>query len=649
MNVQRNRQRLVAIAFFVLCGSVALLGAWSPSAVVSAGEDVNGRGDYSAIENDPNLVAQNDGVTVRLSAASISVDENQSGKGNDHTLTVSVQVSVDPSTLTSPITVTYRTVNGTATGGQDYVAIDGVGDFIRFDTTDGTTRTKSFNVTILEDNTPEQDETFSVILQDPINASLAVPNVLEVKIENDDAFPTNTPTRGATPIYADIYESNNDFNSAYTLPVNDGSFCNSPNATLWPTGDVDYYQFWGKASARYTVKVDKLSVGLDTVLTVYGVSGQYIEQEDDSNGTRASQLDFAAPNTGYHFIKIENKDLSDPADKRYCVDIKEEIQLTSTPTPSATPLPTGTRVPGADVCEDNGSFEAACTIGTDVSATYNFVPAVGEGTDNDYYRVWVKQGWFYTCETLNLSSVNDTNMIIYDQNGTGLAGNDDKSPDSLGSLVEYYATYTGWLYILVGPYVQPRYGESNLYTYDLLCTAVAATPTPTPTNTRVFTGGGTGSGSGGGGGFTPPTSTPTPPLPPTLEPQPSVDIFATLTAVAPASPTPPLVQIVPLPTATPAVPVSAMSDVQVVLYYDNNMDFIPQLDEGIMDMAVYAYDGTTGQLLSFGYTNEAGMLRLSVSASTNVLRLSVPFLGFNQTVAAGTTEVRLRVVPQATP
>lgn len=574
----------------------------------------------------PERLALQTNPSVRFAANSFSVGEA------DGTVLLTIQISASP-LVTRPVTVTYTTVDGSAKAGTDYVSVSGIVTF-----TNGGPTVKSVSVSIINDTAPEVTEQFSMVLQSPQNSTLGTPSIANVDIQSDDASPT--PTGGAaTPVYADIYEANNTASTATTLPVNNTTFCTSPNATLWPVGDVDYFRFWAKTGAQYDVETKNLSLGLDTFMTLYGTQGQFLDENDDFNQARASKITFIAQETGYFFVAIINKDASDPANKTYCVEIKETVLPTPTSPPTQTPRPTQTPVQGVDACEINNSFEEACTIGNGDLITFNFVPVTGPGPDNDFFRMWVKQGWFYTCETLNLSSVNDTNVIIYDQNKNGLAGNDDKASDDLASKVSYYATYTGWLYVLVGPYAIPQYDESPLYTYDLQCIGTAATPTPTPRPTQPpFTGG------GGGGGTFIPSATPMP----TEIPLPTPDILATIDFLLSPTPTPPaIVQIVPLPTATPFAPAGGnTTELSVILYYDLNGNFNPELDEGIMDMAVSVFDGVSGQLLSFGYTNEAGMLRFAIAAPSNILRVSVPFLGFSQTVVAGTPEVRLRVVPQ---
>jgi hypothetical protein len=444
--------------------------------------------------------------------------------------------------------------------------------------------------------------------------------------------PTNTPTRTprATAIYVDQYEPNNNFDEAYTtsaglvLPAN----------TLWPAGDIDYFRFYGKAGSAYEVFTKDLDPVLDTRLAVYNPNGNLIGTNDDAEPlTRASSVSFSARENGYYFASVVNLSPGDTADETYSLEIRE-IVGTATPT----------RVSSVDDCEYNGSFQTACVIQLDTTYNFDFVPALGEGKDNDFFRIWVKEGLYYTCETFNLSSLNDTNMIMYScpSEECGLAGNDDKDrlAGDLGSQVTVPANYTGWLYVLVGPgpNLEPEYENSQLYTYSLECNQILATPTPTPSTTPTPRPS-TGTGTGGLG------PTPTPFAFPTFPPTPTPFVFPT--ELPPTQP--PVVQILPLPTATPVTAPQREVTLDVTVYYDANLNLSPELTEGIMDVAVALYDTGTGELLSLGFTNEAGNVRFGPLATTGPVRVSVPLLNFSYVVSDASAAIQLRVDPRPLP
>ena len=438
------------------------------------------------------------------------------------------------------------------------------------------------------------DRTVILRLSDPTNADLDPSRDASVLTILEDQVPTGTP-RTPTPVFVDKYEPNNTLETAFPTSVGAPALC---EITLWPSGDIDWFRFTVKDDDAYEALTLDLSPGLDTVLTVYDNQGKVVDTNDDYEfGSLASSVEFTAKASGTYYAQIVNKGGSDTANETYCFEVNQ-VQGTATPTP----LPTATRVPGADICEYNGDFDSACLIGAGDTFDMNFVPIWGEDTDNDFYRIWVKPGLFYNCETFNLSSVNDTNMILYDQNQNGIGGNDDRAPGDFGSEVSFFATYTGWLYILVGPVAPPEYALSFLYTYSLRCTETVTTPTATPAPTR------------------PPSSFV--PSPPTTTPSPSIETpIPTITSVVATSTATPNVQVQPLPTNTPVAAAGREISFELTVYYDLNLNFTPELTEGVEDVGVAIYDNMTNELLAFGYTNEAGTIRFSSLIVSGMIRI----------------------------
>ena len=129
--------------------------------------------------------------------------------------------------------------------------------------------------------------------------------------------------------------------------------------------------------------------------------------------------------------------------------------LTTTPTPTpppATPTPTSASIDAwADPCEDNAGFESACTIAVDLYQVFNFVPPYGGGVDNDFFKLWVKPGYMYECATSDLSPGVDPSMTMFSGPSWDdtIGSNDDVESGNFNSHLAYYATYEGWLYLLV--------------------------------------------------------------------------------------------------------------------------------------------------------------------------------------------------------
>ncbi len=569
---------------------------------------------------------------ISFSPSTYSITE-----GNVGNTTVTITAQMTGAVVTSPVTVGYTTIPGTATEGVDYLDATGTLTFTDI------APTQTFLVTVIGDIAFENSETVNLLLLSPQNATLGVSEAI-LTIQNDDSAPTATATPSRTPtpggpIYVDAYEPNNSLSQTYTTAANANPLC---NATLWPRGDEDFFRFSGKAGFEYTVFTSNLSAGLDTVLTVYNTQLVEIGSNDDADsGTRASEVSFIANVDGFYYARVINQDPTDPATKTYCFQVTE-----AGPSATQTPIGGGDGDPiGGDVCEFNSTFDYACEIAVGQTLSLNFVPTLGSERDTDTFKLWIKPGIQYTCETtIPTGSLADTNIILFNNNGQPFQpwiGNDDKQIGDFGSKVTYLSTYTGWLYAQVGPVNVPAYEESAAHTYSLICTATVATPTPTPSSTPTFA-------PVGGGGPGSSVATATPIIFPTFPPSPTPIDFATLFAPIP-SPTSPSIQFQPLPTATPFNGGQQIGAINVTVYYDSNFNYMPELTEGIVDVVVALYDNGTGQLLALGYTNEAGMIHIDSITSTGAVRVVVPFLNYNQVVFGGNPNILLRIAPQPLP
>lgn len=570
--------------------------------------------------------AAQDPPSIAFATATASVVEPDSGETKDLELSVRINQAPDDEAQ-----VRYSTANGSATSGVDYEATNGNLVFPAGQTTE-----QKITVTILGNDSFEGDRTFVVFLTNPVNAQVGTPASITVTIvENDSPPATNTPT--PTPggdVFIDEYEPNNDFNTAFETAANASKLT---NITLWPVGDEDYFKFYARKGGYYEVFTLDITAGLDTLLKVYDPSGGKIGENDQVSVTDTRSLvTFTANQDGFYFARVLNQNPTDSTTRTYSLEVNELEPPTPTPTPTLVGAP--------DACEPNNSRETACLIGVgEVKTQMNFVPPSGSGTDNDWYVMPVKPGILYTCETQNLSAANDTNIIFLNNDGGDFnpqLGNDDRALGDKSSQLSVYSTYQGNLYILVGPVNPPRYEDSPAYTYDIVCSSVAATPTPLPTPTSLPA---AVVPPSTGGGFVP-TSTPVafPTFPPTPTP---ID----LTGLVPTQAPPPLVDFVPLPTSTPAGGAGQATTVSLTAYYDSNYNYTPELTEGIMDIEVALFDSASGSLLAFGYTNEAGTVQFDSIVTSGAVRVVVPFLNFSQVVTGASANILLRVDPRPLP
>jgi hypothetical protein len=113
---------------------------------------------------DPNISGPytSNGATFNPTLA-ISDVSTLEGNTGTHAITFTVSVSA---ASTQPITVAYATAGGTATAGSDYEAQTGTLTFAPGETT------KIINVAVIGDRLPEPNETFSVNLTSPNNATI---------------------------------------------------------------------------------------------------------------------------------------------------------------------------------------------------------------------------------------------------------------------------------------------------------------------------------------------------------------------------------------------------------------------------------------------------------------------------------------------
>ncbi len=578
-----------------------------------------------------NYPQQAEAAPNQLSNFQISFVGNPPVYGVTEGSTVNITVRIDPAiTTTITATVQYLTTDGTGRAGVDYIATSGTLTF------DQSNQTQTFPVQTIDNNTPDGNRTVVLTINNSTNATVTNTPATLV-ISDNDPPPTNTPS-GGTAIFADALEPNNNFNQASDISPGASATC---NLTFYPPGDEDYFRWWGKAGITYIISTSQLTAGLDTTLDVYDTNQNLITSNDDiSAGDFRSQVTFAAGSTGYYYARVRNKTPIDPINKTYCFQVQQTVEPTPTP-PDGFPA-------GSDACEYNSTIETACLAIVNETLSLSFVPTLGSEQDTDVFKLWVKPGIYTTCDTeIPVGSAADTNMILLDDNGNDFnpqIGNDDKEPGDFGSQVSYLSTYVGWLFIVTGPVSIPPIDESPAWTYTLTCVQTVATPTPTATATFAFS-------SGSGGGVSAPVNTVTP-IPtfafPTPFPTPTpIDLDALL--ATPTLAPPPIIGVQPLPTVTPVSGGQTNATIQVTVYYDLNGNFQPELNEGIINAAVSLTDNSTGQLLSFGHTNEAGVVQFTNVTSVGAVRVDVPFLNHSQIVASGNSEILIRVVPLPLP
>ncbi len=465
-------------------------------------------------------------------------------------------------------------------------------------------------------------------------------------------WPTSTPTATGTPgatATADCRESgepvNNQPGGGTVLVMNQAL----GDMSLTPVGDVDFYSVWGRAGQLYQLTTGS-GEGVDTRLRVYAGDRLLAENDDYKAGSPVSQVVFLAETEGWYAVTVDSAAPMDWGCRRYSI-----VSVSVAGTPTATPIPTTTATAGPaatanatvvpdairpDAYEPNYDRDRAANIGVGQTLDLNFNgwPVGDNGVDNDYFRFYVKATDDLTIETTDLAEGLDTNLIIFKEDGSVAAGNDDCTAGERRSCLTWQPGYTGLAWLLAGPVgtiPDAVVAGSRAYRLSILNGKESSrssgqeSATPGRAAAAVY-------GQPMPWRVTPLAVTPAPLISPapgngadTNEPTaPGIDIRS--------------FSLVP-PTATPQPrqPVN----IEVTIYYDENDNRAPDVNEGVTGVSVRVLDGTSNRLLSQTFTDTQGHAALSVS-TTGQARLSVPYLAYSKSIKppGAAFEIRLPAV-----
>ena len=348
----------------------------------------------------------NDDSQPTISIDSVSHNEGDSGTV-DHVFTVSLS-----NASSQTVTVNYATADGSATtAGNDYAAASGTLTFAAGETS------KTITVHANGDTTFEGDETFSVNLTAPTNASITTGTGTGT-IVNDDAAPAN----GSLSIDNVSHNEGNGGTTDYTF-------------TVTRSGGSD-----GAVSADYTFAHVTTDAGDFAVAPVNGtvnfadgetsqtitltVAGDVVYENDESfTLTLSNATGGAALGTTVGTGTIANDDplptltISDPT---VTEGDAGSVLLTKTKTTSS-PAPTGgitfdiATADGTATVAD-GDYAAHSVTGATIAAgdtTYTFTVTVNGDTNAE------------ANETVLVNLSNPTNAAIADAQGVGHINNDD--------------------------------------------------------------------------------------------------------------------------------------------------------------------------------------------------------------------------------
>jgi hypothetical protein len=141
-------------------------------------------GDHTLIVNysgDADFEASSEAVIQSVGAPALSIHGTRVVEGNRGVTNVSLVISLSTA-VAETVRVSFSTSPGTATAGEDYESASGVIELAPGELT------HAIELHVFGDTNPEADETFSVLLSAPLNATIDTPSALVV-IANDDQVP----------------------------------------------------------------------------------------------------------------------------------------------------------------------------------------------------------------------------------------------------------------------------------------------------------------------------------------------------------------------------------------------------------------------------------------------------------------------------
>jgi hypothetical protein len=166
----------------------------SPTAVAAADFNGDGRPDVTAANGSSNTVwvLLNNGTWPPLppDPPSVRIRDASVTEGNTGTAAATFTVTLSAAS-TQTITVAYATGNGTATTGSDYQAAGGTLTFAPGQTS------KTVTVLVNGDRLPESNESFSVTLGSPTNATIADGQGLGTIVDDEPRVSISDVTKAA--------------------------------------------------------------------------------------------------------------------------------------------------------------------------------------------------------------------------------------------------------------------------------------------------------------------------------------------------------------------------------------------------------------------------------------------------------------------
>jgi hypothetical protein len=258
----------------------------------------------------------------------------------------------------------------------------------------------------------------------------------------DSEMEYTVSVRESEPLEPDAYEPDDSQEGAGEIQVGVPQRHN-----LHVTGDHDWTCFQAVGGTNYVMETFNLGDRIDTYLALYDAAGELLAEDDDSGSEGlASLVQWRSTESATLCLLVQ--DLRDEAagpETEYSVSVLEEgaVRLF------------------ADPYEPDDTMTSAGSIGIGEVQGHN-IHAVG---DHDWLSFQAEAGLTYLVETYHLGDEVDTVLLLYNEKGEELAGDDDGGDEPRASRVAWTAQTAGTVYVMVRDYKDDRADRSM--TYDI--------------------------------------------------------------------------------------------------------------------------------------------------------------------------------------
>jgi hypothetical protein len=344
------------------------------------------------------------------SAQTLSLTNATDYEGDSGSFQVTIQVELSAPSA-NPVSVRFATVDGNATAGSDYVAVDTTVTIPA-----GSLR-KAVNITVNSDTASEPDEEFYINLSNPVNATIADSQGVVTILSDDTSLSVSDVTlvegNGSSKYFSFKVSLSNRSTKTVTFDYAtvEGTAVpgNSAGADFYPQSGENYAFFPGEIEKYFNVSVYGDSV----------VEGDETFQFNVSNVANATVVDGNAVGT------ILNDDAGSPTLSVNSATLTEgnsgtknatfTVQLSS---PQAGPV-------SFDIATANGT----ATAGSDYVAKSQAGVQIPAGATTQAFSVVVNGDTTYESdETFGVSLSNPIGAVLGYPNGTGKILNDDPIP-----------------------------------------------------------------------------------------------------------------------------------------------------------------------------------------------------------------------------